>query len=363
MSSNNQHIIPQPLTRDNYEEAFLLYIDEELTADQKAAVEAFAAVHPDLQEELDLLMGTKLPQLDVAEVAVMDKSFLLADSMKANAIDEDLLLYIDNELDAAQKGAVEEKLQKDKDYNEQHRLLAKTKLDAAETVVYPYKAELYRRTERRIYAAWWRVAAAAVLILWAGTTTDWFDAEEATTNNSRPVALQTTTTPTTAPAANNASVANNATKEEGSEEVRNTPVTIEEVIANTGASKTIAQPQTNYRTTENTTADNAVTTAQPVASRVTAVQTSADYIPASPQQIFNDAVVTSAEPVRTISTDAHTTTPVPVEEVVATAAPEKGGSLKGFLRKTTRFIERTTSINPVNADNELLIGVLAINVK
>lgn len=358
MSFNNHHIIPQHLTRDNYEEAFLLYVDEELTAGQKAAVEAFAALHPDLQEELQLLMGTKLPALDVAEVAVMDKTFLLADSMKAATIDEDLLLYIDNELDGAKKDLVEERLQKEEDYKLQHALLTKTKLDASETIVYPFKQELYRKTGRRIYAAWWRVAAAAVLILWAGTTTDWFDAEDATTTNSRPVALQ-------APAATNTAPANNTTsKEDVAEEVTSTSAIIEEVITNTGKEpKTIVQPVPNYRTTESNTTDNAVTITQPVANRVNTVQTSTDYIPASPQQIFNDAVVTSAEPVRTISTDAHTTTPVPVDEVVAAAAPEKGGSLKGFLRKTTRFIERTTSINPVNADNELLIGVLAINVK
>ena len=262
MSSNNPHIIPAHLTRDNYEEAFLLYIDEELTADQKAAVEAFAALHPDLQEELHLLMDTKLPALE--NVAVMDKSFLMADSMKGTAIDEDLLLYIDNELDASKKDVVEKRLQKRKGLPAAATLLAKTKLDPTETVVYPYKEELYRKSERRIYAAWWRVAAAAVLMAWAGTTTDWFDADDATTtNNSSPVALQTTAPATTAPAAN---ATNKATADEI---VSNTSVTIEEVIANRSKeSKTIDQPPTTYRTTENTTTDNTVATTQPVANRV-----------------------------------------------------------------------------------------------
>jgi anti-sigma factor RsiW len=47
MSSNPLHI-----TRSNYEEFFLLYVDGELSPEQCDAVEAFTALHPDLQEEL-----------------------------------------------------------------------------------------------------------------------------------------------------------------------------------------------------------------------------------------------------------------------------------------------------------------------
>lgn len=111
MSSNNNHITPLHLTRDNYEEAFLMYVDEELSPEQKAEVEAFAALHPDLQDELADLMSTKLP---LPEVTFMDKSALMADSMKGSAIDENLLLYIDNELPAAQAKAVEQKKKKTK---------------------------------------------------------------------------------------------------------------------------------------------------------------------------------------------------------------------------------------------------------
>lgn len=357
MSSNHQHITPLHLTRDNYEEAFLLYVDEELTAEQKTAVEAFAALHPDLQEELEILMSTKLPVQD--DAVFMEKSFLFADSMKGNAIDENLLLYIDNELPAGQVAAVEQKIKEDKDYSLQHQLLAKTKLDNTETIVYPYKEELYRKTERRIYAHWWRVAAAAVVLIWAGTTTDWFDGEDAVaTHNNGPVALQT---PAQLPAVKTGPVP--AKEDEKATLVA--PPAIEEVIVHQQKKKeTFSTPTTIEKKTEvEPVGVQALAATGAPANRVNAVQTSTDFQPVAPQQIINEAVVTSAEPVRTIGTDAHTTTPVPVEDAVATAGQEKGGSLKGFLRKTTRFIERTTSINPVNADNELLIGVLAINVK
>jgi hypothetical protein len=41
---------------------------------------------------------------------------------------------------------------------------------------------------------------------------------------------------------------------------------------------------------------------------------------------------------------------------------EKKSSLKGFLRKATRFIERRTNISTTNENNELVIGVVALKL-
>jgi len=46
--------------KGNYEEFFLLYVDDELTAADRTAVESFTAGHPDLREELELLLETRL---------------------------------------------------------------------------------------------------------------------------------------------------------------------------------------------------------------------------------------------------------------------------------------------------------------
>jgi hypothetical protein len=48
------------ITRDNYEEFFLLYTDNELSAADAQAVERFVADHPDLREELEALLQCKL---------------------------------------------------------------------------------------------------------------------------------------------------------------------------------------------------------------------------------------------------------------------------------------------------------------
>lgn len=43
------------INRQTYEPFFLLYVDGELTSEERAEVEHFAAAHPDLKEELELL--------------------------------------------------------------------------------------------------------------------------------------------------------------------------------------------------------------------------------------------------------------------------------------------------------------------
>src|SRR5687767_5853667 len=133
------------ISRNNYEEYFLLYADNELSQQDRTAVEAFVLAHPDLHAEFDLFRSAKLP-LD--DISLTNKELLLADNMKLNAIDESLLLYLDNELDKVQRKSVEEKLLSDKNFELQYQALLKTKLEP-EQIVYSHKKELYHHEEKR----------------------------------------------------------------------------------------------------------------------------------------------------------------------------------------------------------------------
>src|SRR5688572_1353110 len=166
MSFNPNDNNLSPISRNNYEEYFLLYADNELTPAEKLSVEQFLLTHQDLQQELDLLLSTKLP---LEDISFNDKESLLADSMKLNSVDEALLLYIDDELSGKQKRDVEEKLKTDTGYQLQYQSLLKTKPGTPDKIVYPYKKDLYRHEEKRRFSAYWvRIAAAAVIVLGMG---------------------------------------------------------------------------------------------------------------------------------------------------------------------------------------------------
>ena len=49
------------INRHNYEEYFILYMDNELGSTERRMVEDFVKLHPDLQEELDMLLQSRWP--------------------------------------------------------------------------------------------------------------------------------------------------------------------------------------------------------------------------------------------------------------------------------------------------------------
>ncbi len=83
-------------------------------------------------------------------------------------MDEELLLYMDNELSGAQKASVENEIKINKYLASQYFLLLQTKLDSSATIFYPNKKELYRHTEKVVYLPVWMRVAVAVLVLLFG---------------------------------------------------------------------------------------------------------------------------------------------------------------------------------------------------
>src|SRR5260221_13464870 len=63
------------ITRDNYQEFFLLYIDNELSAADRLVVEEWVAANPDRQEEWESLLFCRIAPEE--EVVFRDKKTLL----------------------------------------------------------------------------------------------------------------------------------------------------------------------------------------------------------------------------------------------------------------------------------------------
>jgi hypothetical protein len=158
------------ISRHNYEEFFLLYVDKELSAAERKAVDVFVQENPDLQIELTLLQDTVMSADDIV---LVKKDWLYMEE-DITALQENLLLYADDELNGADKKTIEALLAKDKSAQTEWAILQQTKLQPDTEIVFADKQSLYRKEPGRIVAfRWWRVAAAAVLLgfgIWTGVS-------------------------------------------------------------------------------------------------------------------------------------------------------------------------------------------------
>ncbi len=158
------------INRHNYETFFLLYVDKELSAAETKAVDVFVQENPDLQMELVLLQNTVVKADDI----FLNKKDWLYMEEDISALQENLLLYADDELNGADKKTVEAVLTTDISAQTEWAILQQTKLQPDMDVVFANKQSLYRKEPGRVVVfTWWRVAAAAVLLgfgIWTGVS-------------------------------------------------------------------------------------------------------------------------------------------------------------------------------------------------
>ena len=301
-----------PVNRNNYEEWFVLYTDNELSDEQKLAVEKFAAANPSVQKELELFQ--------------------------------------------------------------------KTKLQPEEDIVFLNKESLYRREEkvRVVSIKWWRMAAAAVLLI-GFSAVGYIMFNQKPTNNSGPVAgTGPSQTNTTSATASNTETAKISSAEQNAEEASSNNVT--------------AETKVNQQSTTKYMNDNSRNIAMESSlSKTKETQAISTVIPEKketndlPVPVINERNVTDnteiavATPKKTdlINSDENKQPAVTLpadpalnfakasdnNEVVADAdQSDKKGSVRGFLRRITRTIEKTTNVKTTDDDDRLLVGGLAIKL-
>jgi anti-sigma factor RsiW len=365
MLFNNQHI---KLDRINYEEAFLLYTDGELSEEQNNAVEAFAALHPDLQEELDDLIATRLNN---ETVFFNDKESLFSKNHTV-AVDESLLLYIDEELPINERTIIEHRISSDDYIKKQYELLRATKLNSKETIVYPYKRELYRNTQSSVRPLFLlRIAVAVILILSAAIFV-WMGSDKAT-----PVdAAQITTAPEKKTEEQRTAISNIPALEKNEKvnrkENKNVLATrIPEYSQEQTAHKRISTPSLTKKSSEHVLflkQNKAAVLPDPKDRTLAAIeiqpgkdlQSEIDPANNPSQHIINKVAVTTGIP-ETYNNQKKANNETGVI-YASQNSNDRQGSVRGFFRKATRFFERRTGINPVNEDDKLLIGVVAIKL-
>jgi len=158
------------ITRYNYEEYFLLYVDNELSAAERKAVEEFVQQNPDLGDDLNMLQQSVLKPEN--NIRFENKELLLKQTEEDNLInltnyEEYFLLYIDNELDPAAKRDVEVFILENPSLQNELNLLQLARLEPDATIVFERKEILYKKEKKRrpIPFAWMSAAAVAILLV------------------------------------------------------------------------------------------------------------------------------------------------------------------------------------------------------
>ncbi len=374
------------ITRNNYEEYFILYMDNELTQEERGMVEAFVQLHPDLKEELDLLLQYKFtPE---TEIVFSGKEELLKGQetsfINLTNYEEYLLLYIDQELNPAERVAVEQFAAENLTVQKELDLLRFTRLQPA-SVSFPDKASLYRREEKvkALPVRWWR-AAAAILILALGLSTVWMISrrtDEAAVAGTTPGKEQIKSPAPILPENDKDEFAVNADTVQPGNSIQSRETKLATI--RTGNNSTDRPEKQSMQSPDKVTRTDK---ADAIAIRQTDNKSNN-----LPQPVYNPNVITTQNDVAV--------TPVPVNNNpkgiltktdvtnttgsspdikpgidFAVARPDeqypetegqngKKNKLRGFFRKVTRTFEKRTNIDPTDQDNRLLVGGLAIRLK
>jgi hypothetical protein len=373
------------INRHNYEEYFILYMDNELGSEERQQVELFVQQNPDLKEELELLLQSKLtPEPHI----IFENKDELLHTAENSAIsmsnyEEWLVLYMDNELPAEEKTAVEDFVASHPAVKTEFDILAKTKLQPEENIVFPDKELLYRRTERVsvIQMRFWRIAVAAMLTLGIGISTI-FIVNNRKTPVSGPTAsgeIKTTnsttdqvTTPKNSIDQTNPSLANNknqATNETKQQQTNKT------VVPKTGDAILAVQKEIPSRLTaplkkempliaDNMPTNNLPSSGDNPNARIITSPSTPDITMDDVKNKFTG--YQSEKTSVTNSPDKPYNTTEASEKTDAIYASQQGSDNKktrGFFRKVTRLFEKTTKINPADDDDRVLIGALAVKLR
>ncbi len=354
------------IDRHNYEECFILYWDNELSASQKQVVEKFVKENHDLEEEFTLLGQTRFAPDN--NIQLEKKEFLLNNSfINITNYEEQLLNYIDDEVTADQRKEIERFAGQYSIVKQELTLLQKTKLHPEAEVVFPDKSILYRREEkvRVISMTWFRVAVAAAIILIAGFAT--FKLINNKNGDTPAVVVIDKSKNQPSDKTTDQSISNPANQ---------IPQDTKNDLAKTDKKSTKEQTTNKKdfkRTTDETVAPKSLIAQRenknnlPEERKNVKQQISEpdEVIASLPDRKRNDAIVekNQTDAINTgfdksdVTLKANPTLYIPEQE-----EREKGG-IKEFLRKTTRVFERRTRIQTTTDDNKLLLGAFAVSLK
>lgn len=347
------------IDRHNYEEFFILYLDNELSDADRRVVESFVSLHPDLKEELELLSQFKL-QPD-ASLHFPSKESLLKPAIKLEISGEELLMHLDGELRSEESEKIQQAIDNNSYLQQEFSLLQKTKL-VAEEIVFPDKSVLYRRSTepaRIVSVRWYRVAAAVILLLLAGSAI-------VLINNSRQNGEAPEVVKNLPPGSNKLPLENEQQKEnllandeQISPENKNSDGKEEKtlVIENHQRTKQTDVPQPEQQPGSNNLPEP-VNDHDAIALNENKPRQTVD-----PETKFSNDAVTSLSP-EPLNNVVQARYPDPGRDNDLEQEPAGGkNKLRGLFRKVTRTLEKRTNIDATDNEERLLVAGLSIKLK
>lgn len=352
------------INRHNYEEYFLLYVDNELDAAGRRSVENFLAENPDLAIELQMLQDTVLN--DEPELTFVGKEALLKNEscIDASNYEEMFLLYHDNELSLPQKEQVEQFVYRHPQFQQEFELINAAQLTPDTNLRFPDKSLLYRSEKERpvIMMRWWKIAAAAVVVLFLGVAGWYYRSGETSLDPS----LAGNGTSTKAPATDSNS--QTAQKTELAQEKEYTEVPAVTTQPDNKLPHSIQQytpPRKNEQLVAYTAPVKETEKIIPENSNIPATENVKPIEPAdrTTASVSTPEVKNTFKPQPTVI-DGPVGGPEVEEEKGLTSYAVNDGSIqvmntsisnktkmRGFFRKVSRVMEKATSIGPGENDN------------
>ncbi len=369
------------ITRYNYEEYFLMYVDNELSTAERNAVEGFIQQNPDLANELTMIQGSVIkPESNI----VFNNKASLLKNVETNSIinlnnyEEYFLLYLDNELDAKTKKQVEEFVSRNPSLQNEWNILQQTKLEPETAIVFEGKEILYKEEEkRRIPFAWIMSAAAVAILLVTGflllnrkntevkiqptdiakNNTD--QKNKSTENIKEPVAVTSVKVDTL----NNSSLVKEETTRQ-SLKGKNQPSKNIVAVQNKKEGKKEPEMLTTINTSENPDKANELAIAETVKPASVIVSTSTPDVNIAP----NKLVVVVDQPDEKFNTDKNKSSYTKLTSTVIEDpyAPnddsEKKNKLRGIFRRVSRVFNKNDADND-SSKRSVSIGIFQIALK
>ncbi len=357
------------INRHNYEEFFLLYVDNELTAGQREIVEAFVAGNPDLQEEFDLIN-----QSTFTTDAKLDDAFmqsLLKPVEESSVNEEQLLLYVDEELPAAEKANVEKELLTNTSLQKELLWLRRSQVKPDTSIVFPDKQLLYKQAEpARVFslsasARRWSAAAAIVVLLGSAM---WLLMDKENTNDPAKFAVTESKEGKQTEAQSPKTVIEILEEEKKKQDAENGSVAVNET--NNVQNNTQTNTVTVSTTVVKNNTGNTTTTNQPDVELTPVTTTQNDVTKNNSEVPGNISTTPTVQPIET-STATNAAYTLYNNDVAAvdneednellTEERQRRTGIAGLIKKAKRTFERKTGIQ--SGSSEVRFAVFAVNTQ